>query len=98
MEVEEEVARHYGTAGIAARVLAAFREAQGADAPVTVDGLAPLDQFHGRGPQATRELTALLQPQPGEHLLDIGSGIGGPGRPIAVEIECPRPRGDPTPA
>jgi len=52
-QTETEVARHYGTAGIAARVLAAFREAHGADAPLTVDGLAPLDQFHGRGPQAT---------------------------------------------
>jgi SAM-dependent methyltransferase len=87
-QTETEVARHYGTAGIAARVLAAFREAQGADAPLTVDGLAPLDQFHGRGPQATRELVTLLQPQPGEHLLDIGSGIGGPARWIAAKFDC----------
>ena len=53
MKIETEVARHYGSGGIAARVLAALREAQGPDAPVTVDGLAPLDQFHGRGPLAT---------------------------------------------
>ena len=59
-QIEEEVARHYGTAGIAARVLAALREAQGPNAPVTVDTLGPLDQFHGRGPVATRELAALL--------------------------------------
>jgi sarcosine/dimethylglycine N-methyltransferase len=86
MGIEEEVARHYGNAGIAARVLAALREAQGADAPVTVDALAPLDQFHGRGPLATRELVLLLAPQPGEHVLDIGSGIGGPARWIAAKF------------
>jgi len=88
METEAEVARHYGTAGIAARVLAALREVQGPDAPVTVDGLAPLDQFHGRGPLATSELAALLQPRKDERLLDIGSGIGGPARWIAVKFDC----------
>jgi sarcosine/dimethylglycine N-methyltransferase len=88
MGIEEEVARHYGNAGIAARVLAALREAQGPDAPITVDGLAPLDQFHGRGPVATRELVGLLAPQPGERLIDIGSGIGGPARWIAAKCGC----------
>jgi SAM-dependent methyltransferase len=87
-QVEEEVARHYGTAGIAARVLRALREVQGPDAPVTVDTLAPLDQFHGRGPLATRELARLVQPQAGERLLDIGSGIGGPARWIAAKFDC----------
>jgi SAM-dependent methyltransferase len=88
MEIETEIARHYGSAGIAARVLAALAEAQGPDTPVTVDGLAPLDQFHGRGPVATHELAALLQPQKGERLLDIGSGIGGPARWIAAKFDC----------
>src|SRR5256885_14518151 len=71
-------AEHYGSAGIAERVLAALREAKGPDAPVTPDALAPFDHFHGRGIVATQELAAQLALQPGERVLDIGSGIGGP--------------------
>jgi sarcosine/dimethylglycine N-methyltransferase len=88
MSMEQQVTRHYGSTGIAARVLAALREAKGPDAPVTIDTLAPLDQFHGRGPLATQELVALLKPRAGERVLDIGSGIGGPARWIAAKFDC----------
>jgi SAM-dependent methyltransferase len=84
MADQNAVARHYGSGGIAERILAALRAASGADAPVTPDALAPMDHFHGRGVLATEELATLLDPQPGEHILDIGSGIGGPARWIAA--------------
>jgi SAM-dependent methyltransferase len=85
MAVENDVAQHYGNSGIAERILAALRAVNGADAPVTVDALSVLDHFHGRGIVATKELVELLKPQPGEHLLDIGSGIGGPARWFAAK-------------
>ncbi|HWB49767.1 MAG TPA: methyltransferase domain-containing protein [Stellaceae bacterium] len=85
MAIENDVARHYGNAGIADRILAALRAAHGPDAPVTVDALSVLDHFHGRGIVATKELVELLKPQPGEHILDIGSGIGGPARWFAAK-------------
>jgi cyclopropane fatty-acyl-phospholipid synthase-like methyltransferase len=80
------VERHYGSAGIAERVLAAFRAANGPDMPVTPEGLAPFDHFHGRGVAATQELAAQLALQPGERVLDIGSGIGGPARWFAAKF------------
>ncbi|HVC56085.1 MAG TPA: class I SAM-dependent methyltransferase [Stellaceae bacterium] len=88
MAAANPVAQHYGRPGIAARVLAALRAANGAAAAVTPEALAPMDHFHGRGVVATAELVAQLDPLPGEHILDIGSGIGGPARWIAARCGC----------
>jgi len=85
---EDAVARHYASDDIARRILDALRAELGADAAITPDALAPLDQFHGRGLQATRDLVAMLDPQPDEALLDIGCGIGGPARWIAGKFRC----------
>lgn len=87
MAIESDVASHYGNTGIADRILTALKLANGADAPVTVEALSVIDHFHGRGIVATQELIAVLQPVPGEHLLDIGSGIGGPARWIAAHCD-----------
>ena len=77
---------HYAESGsdIAARILAALPPGS----PVTADALAPYDHFHGGGLDATRALTAVLDPQPGERILDLGSGIGGPARWIAANFAC----------
>jgi sarcosine/dimethylglycine N-methyltransferase len=82
MAIESDVASHYGNTGIAERILATLKAA---GQPVTVDTLSVLDHFHGRGIVATQELVAVLKPKPGEHLLDIGSGIGGPARWFAAK-------------
>ena len=62
------VAEHYGSAGIAERVLAALRETKGPDAPITPENLAPFDHFHGRGVVATQEIAAQLALNPGERV------------------------------
>jgi sarcosine/dimethylglycine N-methyltransferase len=79
---------HYARTGITERVVAAIRAANGEDAPITPEALAPIDHFHGRGVAATEELARRLNPQPGDHVLDIGCGIGGPARWIAYKFGC----------
>src|SRR5689334_5493359 len=79
---------HYAKAGIVQRVIAALRAANGVDAPITPETLAPIDHFHGRGFLATEELARSLNPQPSNHILDIGCGIGGPARWIAHKFGC----------
>lgn len=85
---QDPLAAHYEGEDIAGRILAALRAAQGAEAPVTAEALAPLDHFHGRGLAATTEMVARLDPRAGERILDIGSGIGGPARWIAAHFGC----------
>jgi sarcosine/dimethylglycine N-methyltransferase len=88
----QNIQNHYsgedtGTS-IAARILAALRSVNGNDAAVTPKALEPLDHFNARGVEATQELAALLEPQIGETILDIGCGIGGPARWIAARYGC----------
>jgi ubiquinone/menaquinone biosynthesis C-methylase UbiE len=85
---ESQVANHYTSEGITARVLAALRKVNGPDVPMTPDTLAPIDHFHGKGAIATEEIAALLQPKASDHVLDIGCGIGGPARWIAAKYGC----------
>lgn len=86
--VQEHYAGDDTGSSMASRILAAVRAVYGQDAAITPETLAPLDHFNGRGLAATQELVALLAPQAGESLLDIGSGIGGPARWIATQYDC----------
>jgi SAM-dependent methyltransferase len=86
--VAGEVARHYGRGGLLERLLGALA-ASGKDIErLTIDDLAPVDEFHSRRRVATVELARLLAPASSDHVLDIGSGIGGPARYLATIFGC----------
>ena len=55
---------------------------------LTIDDLAPSDQFHGGGKDATVRLARLAGLAPGMRVLDVGGGVGGPARTLAVEFGC----------
>jgi sarcosine/dimethylglycine N-methyltransferase len=88
----QRVQDHYASAGtgsvIAAKIIEALRTTAGASAAITPETLAPFDHLHGRGALATADLVALLDPQAGEMILDIGCGVGGPARWIAAKYGC----------
>ncbi len=77
------VARHYTHGDLMKAVLRGLKEA-GLDADkLTPEDTVPLDHLHGRGERATEEILESLGLKPGDQLLDIGSGLGGPARMIA---------------
>ncbi len=84
----EAVNKHYGKSGLGAKILEALRGA-GADVDaLTPNDLAPLDHLHTGDREATLKLAELTRLEDGERVLDIGCGIGGPARTLAVEFGC----------
>ena len=83
-----EVTRHYERGGLWERLRAALVD-DGVDPNCpSIETLAPYDHFHGRGLEATEELAHGLEAAPTDHILDVGSGIGGPARYLASRFGC----------
>jgi SAM-dependent methyltransferase len=74
---------HYSRAEALPKILARIDEISAGD--LSPDVLAPLDQFHSGGLAATRDLANLAAIRPGETVLDVGCGVGGPARVLAAE-------------
>jgi len=82
------VSQHYGSAGLSQRIVSALRKAGKSLDSLTIEDLAPLDQFHTRGLAATRELVSFAGVKEGWRILDVGSGLGGPARVFASQMKC----------
>jgi len=69
-------------------ILAALREQGKPLESLALDDLAPFDQFHGGGRRFTLRQAGLVGLVPGTEVLDVGGGLGGPARTLAVEFGC----------
>ncbi|MGH6898486.1 MAG: class I SAM-dependent methyltransferase [Geminicoccaceae bacterium] len=83
MPLEDEVAAHYAGLGRTRAILDALRAAGKDPDRLEVDDLAPIGEFHIRGREATVELGLALGLDTDQHVLDVGSGIGGASRYFA---------------
>lgn len=88
MTTEVKVADHYTRGSLESIILQAMQRAGKDPAKLTLQDLAPIDEFHVEGLEATRALAEQMRLQPGMRLLDVGSGIGGPARYFAAAHGC----------
>ena len=77
------VAAHYETQALTALIVDAIKAAGLEVGDLSPDDLAPLEEFHTLGRQATVELAELAGVTRGWQVLDVGSGLGGPARLLA---------------
>src|SRR4051794_30356560 len=96
MSARQSTDGYWGRTGLGQAILDALT-ASGKDLDaLTVDALAPLDQFHGGGKASTERLARLANLTPGTRVLDVGGGLGGPARTLAAQFGCQVTLVDPT--
>jgi ubiquinone/menaquinone biosynthesis C-methylase UbiE len=88
MELEQAVARHYAHGSLEESILNALAAAGKDVNHLTPKDLAPVDEFHVGGRQATVAFAEQFGMRPGMRLLDIGCGLGGAARYFAHEHGC----------
>ena len=85
MSEAKAVAEHYTRPQLEETILGAMKRAGLDTQKLTPTDLAPMDEFHVGGLEATKAFAEFMGLKPGMHVLDVGCGIGGPARYFASE-------------
>ncbi len=86
--LNEDIKQHYTRSDLGSLILTALANAGKDVDHLKPEDLAPIDEFHIRGREATLELARAAGVDARKHVLDVGSGVGGPSRCIAREFGC----------
>jgi ubiquinone/menaquinone biosynthesis C-methylase UbiE len=88
MPAQTEVSRHYSRASLLEDIRAGLTALGKTPHAVTIDDLAPVDEFHTGGRRATEDLLDQLGLAAAMHVLDVGCGLGGPARLATSRHAC----------
>ncbi len=86
--LDDNIRRHYTRQDLGHALLSALAAAGKDLDHLKPEDLAPVDEFHIRGREATIELAQQLRLDSTKHVLDVGSGLGGASRYLALAYGC----------
>ena len=85
---EKHIHRYYSPNDLYSKIIEGLNTLGIELSKVTLDDLAPVDEFHIRGDVATKELIKLSGFTPNMHILEVGCGVGGAARRLSHETGC----------
>ena len=88
MPGEQEISTHYTHGDLTAAIRSGIEKLGKTIDSVTVDDLAPVDEFHIGGRQASEHFLDQFGLTPDNRILDVGCGLGGPARFVASRYGC----------
>ena len=88
MNDSENLESHYTHGDLLAALEAGISALGKTTNSISVDDLAPADEFHIGGRQASIDFLDQLGLDSGQHVLDVGCGLGGPARFTATRYGC----------
>ncbi len=83
MSNDKAVSEHYTHGDLLKSIQAALAKLGKTVDSVTIEDLAPVDEFHIGGRQATEHFLSQLNFSEQDHILDVGCGLGGASRFVA---------------
>lgn len=88
MPTQQDVSQHYTHGDLVTAIRKGIESLGKKIDSVTVDDLAPVDEFHIGGRQASEDFLDQLELNPERHALDVGCGLGGAARFAASRYGC----------
>jgi len=85
---DQSISQYWGRDDLEPAIINALAAAGKELDALTIEDLAPFDQYHPGGKGSTGRLAQLAGLTPGMSVLDVGGGLGGPARTLAVEFGC----------
>ena len=88
MPTQQDVSHHYTRGNLVAAIRGGVEALGKTINSITIDDLAPVDEYHIGGRQASEDFLGQLDLTPEKQLLDVGCGLGGAARFVASRYGC----------